>query len=145
MLDYLVRGGWPELHVDPGLRVSEFLDDYVASFLEKDVARSAGIEKLEAFGTALGLLAARTGQQLNLSEIAGQAGIDGSTLRGWISVLERNAILALVQPYSSNLSKRLVKSPKLYFLEPSLAARLQGWTSLEPLVRSPGTATRSTS
>ena len=137
VFDYFLSGGWPELKLSPQLSVVNYLNDYISTFIEKDIAQSAGIEKLNSFETALGLLAARTGQQLNVSEVAGQSGVESSTLRDWISVLEQNQIVDLLQPYSSNLSKRLVKTPKLYFLEASLATRLQGWSDLPPLLKSP--------
>ncbi len=137
VFEYFLRGGWPELHVDTALSERDFLNDYISTFLEKDIARSAGIAKLGAFERALGLLAARTGQQLNVAELAGQVGVDATTLKGWVSVLEQNLVVGVLQPYFSNLSKRLVKTPKIYFLEPSLASRLQGWTTLEPLLKSP--------
>jgi predicted AAA+ superfamily ATPase len=136
-LDLLLTGGWPELHVRTELPFIPYINDYLATFIEKDIASSAGISKLRSFETALGLLAARTGHILNLSEVASQAGVDSTTLGSWISILEQNYILHILPPYSSNLSKRLIKSPKIYFIEPALAARLQGWQSREPMLLSP--------
>ncbi len=132
-----LRGGWPELYIDPGLDVTRYLNDYVGTFLEKDVAQSAGIQKLQSFGKALGLLASRTACVFNASEIALHCGVKSVTVQEWTSVLERNLVLHLLPGYQTNLNKRLTKSPKLYFLDTGLAARLQGWSDVGPLLNSP--------
>jgi len=132
-----MRGGWPELHARPQLDAVRYLDDHVRTFIEKDIAATAGIAKLREFRTFLGLLAARTGQLLNASEIGQQAGVKGATVQEWISLLEQNGVVGLARPYSSNLNTRLVKTPKLYLLDVGVATRLQGWRSLDPLMVSP--------
>ena len=133
----LLRGGWPELHVDPELDASAYLDDFLLTYVEKDVVAAAGIEKRGAFLQVLRLLAARTGQLTNASEIAELTGVQVSTVTGWIEVLERMLVVRRLSPWFSSLHKRLTKSPKLYFLDTGLAARLQGWRSLDPLLYSP--------
>lgn len=133
----LVRGGWPELHVDPALDGAAYLDDFLLTYVDRDVVDAAGIEKRGAFLHVLRLLAARTGQAQNASEVATQAGVQVSTVLGWTDVLERMLVLRRLPPWSSNLHKRLTKTPKLYFLDCGLAARLQGWTALGPLLVSP--------
>lgn len=104
----------------------KYLNDYILSFLEKDIAASAGIEKIDEFQNVLGLLAARTGQFLEVSEIAKIAGVDHKTVSSWISILQRNHILELALPFYSNLSKRITKMHTLYFYDSGLCARLQG-------------------
>jgi len=131
------RGGWPELYARPELDPVRYLDDHVRTFIEKDIAATAGIAKLREFRTFLGLLAARSGQLLNASDIGQQAGIKGSTVQEWISLLAENGVVAFVQPYASNLNKRLVRTPKVFFVDVGVVTRLQGWRSLEPLLVSP--------
>lgn len=133
----LLRGGFPLLYTHPDLVASHYLNDYILSFVEKDVAFSAGVEKLPEFETVLRLLAARTGQFLNLNEIGGAAGVDQKTVQSWIDTLSRNAILELVPPFVSNLSKRILKMKKLYFYDVGLCARLQGHSEEQPLWNSP--------
>jgi predicted AAA+ superfamily ATPase len=133
----LFRGGFPELHASPTLRPVGYLNDYIATFVEKDIALSAGISKLDEFRTVLQLLAARTGQFLNVSEVATAAGVDGKTAHAWIGYLERSAILQRVAPYATNLSKRIVKMPKLFFYDSGLSARLQGHNAEDTLWTSP--------
>jgi predicted AAA+ superfamily ATPase len=88
--ELFTRGSWPELHVRPELDPVRYLDDHVRTFIEKDIAATAGVVKLREFRTFLGLLAARSGQLLNASEIGQHVGIKGSTVQEWISLLAEN-------------------------------------------------------
>ncbi len=85
----------------------------------------------------MSLLAARTGQLIDFSNIAKDSGISSTTLKEWAGLLERADLIYLLKPYSSNLNKRLTKRPKLYFLDTGLASRLQGWQDPTPLFNSP--------
>ena len=135
--DILIRGGWPELRQNPTLDHTRYLNDYIQSALEKDVAVTAGITKISNFMKAVRLIAARVGQLSVASEVAKDSAVQVSTLLDWMTILERNHFIHRVPAYSNNLNQRLIKTPKLYFSETSLACRLQGWTSLPPLVVSP--------
>ena len=120
----LYNGGMPELYGRSDLRPNDYLNDYIRSYVEKDVALSAGITKIAEFTDALSLLAARTGQFLNVSEVAGAAGVDQKTVQSWIDLLERNGISKLVQPFHSILIKRIVKMPKFFLLDTGLCCTL---------------------
>lgn len=135
--DILYKGGWPELYTNKSLSTTTYLNDYIRSFIEKDIVMSAGIQKLSEFHTILGLLAARTGQLIDYSDIAKDSGVRSVTVKEWIGFLERADLIYLLKPYFSNLNKRLIKSPKLYFLDTGLATRLQGWSDPTPLLNSP--------
>lgn len=137
MIDIILKGGWPELYATPDKDHKKFLDDYITSYVEKDIVLAAGIQKVFDFTRFLGLIAHRTAQVLNYSELAKEVGVDVTTIKDWISILERMKIIALVMPYFSNHSKRLIKSPKLYFIDTGLACRLQGWTSSIQLLGAP--------
>lgn len=137
LADWFIRGGFPELYARPDLDPSRYLDDYVRTFVERDVAASAGILQTEAFLRALQLLAARTGTLLNATDIGQLSGVKGQTVSGWLDLLQQNAIALRLQPYHSNLGKRVVRTPKIYFLDVGLAACLQGWRAVEPLLASP--------
>lgn len=132
-----MRGGWPELYVSPEISPISYLNDFIATFIEKDIVSAAGIEKKAAFARALQLAAGRVGQLLNYSDIAKNIGVDITTLQSWMALLEENAILRIVHPFYNNLNQRLIKTPKLYFEDVALAARLQGWAQIEPLMISP--------
>jgi uncharacterized protein len=137
MQDVLYRGGWPELHAKQTPDPRKFLDDYINSYIEKDIVLAAGIQKSREFLRFVKMLAGRVAALLDFASLAREIGIDSKTAKDWVSVLEQMHIIALVAPYSSNLSSRLVKSPKLYFIDSGLACRLQGWTSAEPILTSP--------
>ena len=84
------------------------------------------------------MLSGRTGSLVNYSDLSKEVGVSTETIKDWISLLERMKIIILVGPYFSNLSKRLVKSPKVFFLDTGLACRLQGHSELTPMLTSPG-------
>ena len=121
----LLLGGFPELYTRENLTPAQYLNDYIVSFIEKDIARSADVEKLGEFQTLLHLLAARSGHFLNISALSSAAGVDQKTIQNWIHILERNHIINLVPCFSSNLSKRATKMKKLFFYDTGLCARLQ--------------------
>ncbi len=135
--EILLRGGLPETYTRPELVLQKFLNDYILSFIEKDVAQSAGVEKMGEFQTVLRLLAARTGQFLNVTELSGAAGVDQKTVQNWIQILERNAIIETLAPFHSNLTKRITKMKKLYFYDTGICSRLQGHANETLLWNSP--------
>lgn len=135
--EILYRGGWPELIADPTRNEKKFLDDYINSYIEKDIVLSAGISKQREFLLLLKLIAGRVGNIVDFASLGRDAGIDSATAKMWLSVLERMQVIALVPAFSTNLSTRLIKSPKVYFMDTGLACRLQGWTSSQPILTSP--------
>jgi uncharacterized protein len=135
--DWLFRGGWPELYVRPELDPGRYLADYVHTFVEKDIALTAGVERVLEFHRALRLLAARTGTTFNATDVGQLVGVKGQTISGWLDLLEQNALFARLEPYRANLSKRIARRPKIYALDVGLAAHLQGWRAAEPLLVSP--------
>ncbi len=126
LLTWIWTGGYPELHA-AGLPPERFYGDYVATYLERDVRQLLNVRNLRDFDRFMRLLAARTGQLLSLNAVATDIGISPNTAKGWLSVLEASNIVCLVEPYYRNLGKRLVKTPKLYFLDTGLAAYLAGF------------------
>jgi predicted AAA+ superfamily ATPase len=134
---WLLRGGWPELYASPTTDPIRYLDDYVRTYLERDIVVAAGIQKISAFSMTLGLIAARTGSLLNLSDIAAPTGVEVTTVSDWIGIIERAGLCVRLPPYHSNLNKRLVKTPKIHVTDIGLAARLQGWREPTPAVLSP--------
>ena len=121
--DCLWRGGYPEIVLNPSIR-DRWLPSYVQTYLERDVRQVLSIQDLTLFQTFLGLTAARHAQELNLAALSRQCGVSQPTARRWLSVLTASIILFPLPPYARNLGKRLVKSPKVYFLDPALAAYL---------------------
>lgn len=135
--DCFLKGGWPELYLESPPSPVEFLNNYLLTYIEKDIVLSAGLLKTSTFEKAIGLFAARAATTLNASEVAGLTGVHTATIQDWLGLLARNQIIFLLPGYFDNISKRLAKSPRLYFLDTGLASRLQGWSQLEPLQKSP--------
>lgn len=110
-----------------------FYSSYLRTYLERDVRDLAQVGNAQAFLTFLKACAARTGQMLNLSELARDTDVAVNTAKSWLSILQASFQVFLLQPYYSNVTKRLVKSPKLYFLDTGLCAYLTDWTTPEAL------------
>jgi predicted AAA+ superfamily ATPase len=132
-----MRGGWPELYQAQTINPAHYLDDLIATFIERDIVIAAGIEKKSAFNKSLGLVAGRVGQLFSASDIAKIVGVELVTVQSWVALLEQNGILRKLQAYSTNLNQRLIKAPKIYFEDVGLAVRLQGWLEFKPLFLSP--------
>ncbi len=125
---YLVQGGYPAVHarqLDP----QRYYADYVASYVERDVRSLSAVQDLGNFQRFMRLCAARTGQLLNLNALANDCGISQPTANAWMNLLEASFIVQRIAPYHRNFGKRLVKTPKLYFLDTGLCAWLLGITS----------------
>ncbi|MDD8049607.1 MAG: ATP-binding protein [Thomasclavelia sp.] len=121
----IIRGFYPELYNNPNLSASEYYENYVKTYLDRDVSELINIKDKLAFHNFLQYLASITSSQLNYSNISKAIGVDIKTIKSWISILETSGIIYLLQPYSEiKLSKRIVKSPKVYFVDTGLAAFL---------------------
>jgi len=132
-LDSLMwRGGFPPLYDRP-LLPGDWFPNYIATYLERDVRQLLAIRDLSLFQRFVRLCAARTGHLLNLSALAIDCGVSHTTAREWITVLEASYLVLLLRPHHSNFGKRLVKSPKIYFLDTGLAAALLGITDRSSL------------
>lgn len=123
--ELLFEGLYPPVHVrrvEPGT----WYGDYARTYVERDVRQLINVRDLATFQTFVRLCAARTGQLLNLSSLGDDCGITHNTAAAWISVLEACFLVHRLKPYHGNFRKRLVKTPKLYFLDTGLASRLIG-------------------
>jgi uncharacterized protein len=121
--DVLFKGSYPRIH-DRNLDCQDWLRNYCETYLERDVRDIVHVGDIEAFSRFLRLCAGRCSQLLNLAALAADAGIAHSTARRWLSILEASFLVAILRPYHGNLNKRLVKSPKLYFLDTGLLCYL---------------------
>ena len=128
--ELMLRGFYPALHTQP-VSSQDWIASYVATYVERDVRQVLRVQDLSTFQRFLRLCAARTGQLLNLSALAGETGITHSTARAWLSVLEASDLIHLLPPYHRNFGKRLVKTPKLYFVDVGLACWLLGLRSAQ--------------
>lgn len=132
----LWRGGYPRIH-DRDLPPAQWLSDYTATHLERDVRSLLAVGDLGTFHTFLRLCAGRAGQLLNLASLAADCGVSQPTARRWLSTLEASFIVFRLPPFHANLGKRLTKRPKLYFYDPGLAVSLLGVEEPEQLATHP--------
>ncbi|MBD3315259.1 MAG: AAA family ATPase, partial [Chitinivibrionales bacterium] len=121
--EVLFKGLYPPV-LDRALEPSTWYRNYAQTYVERDVRQIAAIGDLRLFHTFLRMCAARTGQLLNLSGLASDCGIAVNTAKKWLSILEAGYIIHLLQPHFANFGKRLIKTPKLYFVDPGLACYL---------------------
>jgi uncharacterized protein len=121
----IYQGFYPRLY-DRNIDPSDFYPNYIQTYLERDVRLLQNIHDLTLFVRFLKLCAGRTGQLLNMNSLANDCGVSPNTVKSWISVLEASYIIFLLQPHFKNFSKRLVKMPKLYFIDTGLACSLLG-------------------
>ncbi len=134
---WLLRGSYPELYEKPQIDRRLWFGSYVQSYLERDVRNLSQVGDLGDFEKFLKLLAARTGQILHLQEITQEVGVSFPTGKRWLSILEASFVVYLLRPYHRNFGKRMIKSPKIYFLDTGLASFLVGLHSQEHLLASP--------
>ena len=127
------RGSMPELIENPDFDWQMFYGAYVRTYIERDVRDLSEVGDIVKFTKFMTAAAASTGQLVNLSAIARDVGISQPTAERWLSILVASNIVYLLKPYSNNITKRAIKTPKLYFLDTGLAAYLTKWTSPEVL------------
>lgn len=132
LMETLFRGFYPRIH-DKGLDPATWYSGYYQTYVERDVREIVNIGDLEAFGRFVRLCAGRNGQLLNLTSLANDCGIAHTTASRWISILEASFLVHLLRPYYANFGKRLIKSPKLYFLDTGLLCYLLRIQSPEDL------------
>ena len=130
--EYIYRGGYPGVQ-DPNVDWQMYFSSYVKTYLERDVRELSAVQDLDAFRKFMIACAARTGEILNYSNIAGEIGKDADTVKRWLSILEASGIIYLLEPYTSSVLKRAIKTPKLYFRDTGLAAYLTRWLTVETL------------
>ncbi len=131
----IMIGGMPE-YVVSNLDRDMFFKSYITTYIEKDVRKIVSAEKETTFMNFMKCVALRSGCQLDYAEISRSVGIDARTVKSWISILNTSGIIVLLQPYAANLSDRVIKNPKLYFMDTGLCAYLCGMPSASILEKS---------
>ncbi|NOY50328.1 MAG: ATP-binding protein [Chlorobi bacterium] len=130
--EHIFKGSYPAIHND-NIKPGDFYPAYLETYIQRDVRKIQNIRNLMTFTTFIKLCAGRNGQIIDLSSLASDAGISINTAKEWISVLEASYIIFMLHPYYKNFSKRLIKTPKLYFYDTGLAAFLLGIENKEQL------------
>jgi predicted AAA+ superfamily ATPase len=127
------QGAFPDVITKDEKSRKDFYDSYIRTYIERDIRRIVNIGSETAFITFLKVAAARTGQELVIEDIARNVSVAPSTAKSWLSILNASGLVYLLQPYFRNITKRLTRRPKLYFMDTGLAAYLAGWTTSESL------------
>ena len=133
----IVRGGFPELHANPKIDAVTFYNSYLATYLERDVRSLANVGSLRDFERFLRACALRSANLLNKADLARDVGISPTTANHWLSTLEASGQIVLLEPWFSNRTKSIVKSPKLYLADTGLLCALLNIRSEEALRQSP--------
>jgi len=129
----IIRGSMPELVLNPQMSKDIFYSSYLQSYIQRDVKALTQIGNESQFIRFMKTIAARTGQIINKSDIAKDVGITSKTVDKWLSILITSGMIFLLEPYYNNLSKRLIKAPKLYMLDTGLCCYLTGWSDWKTL------------
>lgn len=135
--DTIIHTGFYPRIYDQGLDAEKFYSSYIQSYVERDVRQLVNISDLSLFQKFMALCAGRVGQLLNMQALANDCGITLKTTKSWLALLEASYVIFLLQPYHQNFSKRMIKSPKLYFFDTGLATYLLRIPSKESLMFHP--------
>lgn len=127
------RGSFPKLYDEKDFDFERFYSNYIDTYVERDVRNILNVTNLYSFTQFMTALASRTGQVLNMNDIAKDIGINIGTVKKWLSVLETSNLIYFLQPFSLNTNKRIIKSPKVYFTDTGIVCYLCKWFTAETL------------
>lgn len=133
LFEIIFKGGMPEFYDNPKIDRNLYFQNYINTYIEKDVRELIEIGKLEEFKKFMVSIASRIGEQLNYSDISKDCGVSVPTIISWMSVLVSSGLVYLLEPYMSSQLKRMTHIPKIYFMDTGLAAYLAGWVSARDL------------
>lgn len=129
----IFKGSMPRLYENPDVDREQYYESYLETYISRDIKDLSQVADEMSFLNFMGAVAARTATNVNYEALAGEVGISAPTAKHWLSVLVSSGIVALVQPYSNNALKRVIKAPRMYFLDTGLCAHLTRWSSAETL------------
>ena len=135
--EWLLRGGYPQVFTGKKVSLKLWFSSYVQSYIDRDVRGNIKTANLNEFERFVRLLASRTAQELNYSTLAGDVGVTVPTIKSWVSFLEASSLVHLLYPYHKNFGKRIIKSPKCYFMDTGLVCYLVGLQDEEHLLEGP--------
>lgn len=133
LFERILKGSMPKMIADKELRIEDFYGSYTQTYLERDIRDLTAIKDESKFLKFLSCTAARTGQELVISDLAKDVDTDPKTIESWMSILVSSGIVFLLQPYFNNQIKRIIKRPKLYFMDTGLACYLSYWNNARAL------------
>ena len=134
IFEAIFKGGLPDMVLNPDNR-DVYYSSYVDTYIERDISALEQVGKLDEFRTFVTFMAANTAQELKYDAISKAVGVSAPTIKEWVTILERSGIIYILRPYYPTISKRLVKTPKCYFIDTGLAAYLTSWPNAETLMK----------
>lgn len=136
IFERIYRGSYPELYKNTQIEVEEYFSSYIRTYIERDIRKIINIQNETKFMKFISAMAARTGQEFNASDIAKDIEVDEATVKKWTSILVNTYIIFLLQPHMNNNIGRIIKRPKIYFMDTGLACFLTGYMSSDTLQKS---------
>ena len=133
IFERIFRGSMPRLYENPDVDRAQYYESYLETYISRDIKDLSQVADETAFLNFMSAAAARTATNVNYEALANEIGISAPTAKHWLSVLVSSGIIALIQPYSNNALKRVIKAPRMYFLDTGLCAHLTRWSSAETL------------
>lgn len=127
--EQIYRGSMPRLYENPDVDREQYYESYLETYISRDIKDLSQVADETAFLNFMSVVAARTATNVNYEALANEVGISSPTAKHWLSVLVSSGIVALIQPYSNNALKRVIKAPRMYFLDTGLCAHLTKWSS----------------
>lgn len=135
--ELIFKGFYPRIYNEPAVAPTRYYSSYLETYIERDLRRLINVKDLRQFELFVRLCAGRVGQIFVASNLANEVGVSVPTIQSWLSILEASYIIYLLQPFYSNINKRLTKSPKLFFYDVGLAAFLSGINEPYQILTSP--------
>ena len=136
IFERIYRGSYPELYKNSKIDIEAYYSSYVRTYIERDVRKIINIQNEQKFMKFISSIAARTAQEYNASDISKDVGVDVETINKWTSILSNTYMIFLLQPHMNNNVGRIIKRPKIYFMDTGLACYLTGYVSSKTLERS---------
>ena len=136
VFEKIIKGSYPELYKNKDIDRNQYFETYIRTYIERDIRQLINVQDEIKFLKFISNVAVRTGQELNISDICNGIGITNATAEKWLSILTNTGIVYLLQPYSNNNIARIVKKPKVYFMDTGLACYLAGYMDATTLEKS---------
>ena len=136
IFERIFNGSYPEITVTKLINREQFYEDYIRTYIERDIRKVINIKDEYKFIRFISSIAARTSQEYNASEIADDIEIDTKTVDNWLSILKNTNLIYMLQPYSNNTLSKAIKRPKIYFMDTGLACYLAGYMNVDTLIKS---------
>lgn len=136
LYEKIIRGSYPELYKNQDMDKNKYFETYIRTYIERDIRQIINVQEELKFLKFINNIAARTGQELNMTDICNGIGISNSTGDRWLSILTNSGLVYLLQPYFNNTVARIIKKPKIYFMDTGLACYLAGYIDAVTLEKS---------